>query len=497
MRNLCSIFHARFKRLRELIPNARSAQLMDYILLGWQNSNYKLKDSDQKWFMKEYSKIVDETGIALSTLKRYLKEFEEEGLIERRQALYSRNSETGFDCKKGCYISITSKFIFLLNDKNQNFSIATSLNTNEVQEKPVEQLLNNKSSITSNVDNIVNNSENFNQNETFEKLDLSCSNIRDLYLSIDNNIRDFNFLKNVDKNELPKVKSYLNAFEKTLFNDIKEEIPDEIKHLVLGTFINLVVKHKITLSSPEQVVAEYLFALINTEFFIKNIDCIKHRNNILAKLLRTNQWQTPKGFYNYFYLGKNFKDKNDIREKGWEESKSLEIKGLPDSEYMPEEILIDENKHPKLREIEKKISIIYNSIENIEKNLYADKNLDIIEMKSKKLEQLNTVLFKLYDEQNEIEAELELPLEIKDFPDSNYMSEEELIDDNKHSKLMEIENKISIINNSIVNLEKNLFSEKNIDSINANFKMLEELKKQLSKLLNQRHQIKLIQSEVA
>ena len=45
------------------------------------------------------------------------------------------------------------------------------------------------------------------------------------------------------------------------------------------------------------------------------------------------------------------------------------------------------------------------------------------------------------------------------------ISEEELIDDNKHSKLMEIENKISIINNSIVNLEKNLFSEKNIDSI--------------------------------
>lgn len=115
---------------------------------------------------------------------------------------------------------------------------------------------------------------------------------------------------------------------KNSFNDIKEEIPDEIKHLVLGTFINLVVKHKITLSSPEQVVAEYLFALINTEFFIKNIDCIKHRNNILAKLLRTNQWQTPKGFYNYFYLGKNFKDKNDIREKGWEESKSLEIKRL-------------------------------------------------------------------------------------------------------------------------------------------------------------------------
>ena len=121
--NLCSIFHARFSHLRTIIPNTRQAQLMDYILLGWQTSTYKLKNSNQKWFMKEFSKIVDETGIALSTLKRYLKEFEDEGLIERRQALYSRNSETGFDCKKGCYISITSKFIFLLMIKIKTFQL--------------------------------------------------------------------------------------------------------------------------------------------------------------------------------------------------------------------------------------------------------------------------------------------------------------------------------------------------------------------------------------
>lgn len=61
--NLCSIFHARFKRLREIIPNARAAQLIDYIILGWQTSSYKLKNSDQKWFMKEYKTLVAETGI--------------------------------------------------------------------------------------------------------------------------------------------------------------------------------------------------------------------------------------------------------------------------------------------------------------------------------------------------------------------------------------------------------------------------------------------------
>ena len=90
MGNLCYIFHSRFKNLIKVIPSTRKAQLLDYILLGWQTSIYTLKGSDKKWFMKPYSQIVEDTGIPKSTLERYIKELADAGFIERRQALYSR-----------------------------------------------------------------------------------------------------------------------------------------------------------------------------------------------------------------------------------------------------------------------------------------------------------------------------------------------------------------------------------------------------------------------
>src|SRR5690606_25118062 len=115
MGNLCSIFHMRFKSLMKVIPSARKAQLVDYILLGWQTSTYTLKNSDRKWFMKPYAEIVEDTGIPKSTLERYIKELVEEGFIERRQALYSRTKEQGgFEVKKGNYIHITDKLLTLI-----------------------------------------------------------------------------------------------------------------------------------------------------------------------------------------------------------------------------------------------------------------------------------------------------------------------------------------------------------------------------------------------
>jgi hypothetical protein len=208
----------------------------------------------------------------------------------------------------------------------------------------------------------------------------------------------------VDKTEQPRVESYLKAFDKTLFKNIKEEIPEEIKNMVFGTLINLVVKNKISLSSPEQLAAEYIFALINIDYFMTNVKCLKHRNNILAKILKKNSWKTPKGFYNYFYLGKNFQEKNKIRENNWEENKSNEIKGFPNTDFTDQ--IIDTNKHPKLVNLENQMYIITKSISDIEKNLYSDKNFDVINAKYKKIEELEKTLFKLYDEQNKIELEI-------------------------------------------------------------------------------------------
>lgn len=397
MRNLCSIFHARFKRLREIIPNARAAQLMDYILLGWQNSNYKLKDSDQKWFMKEYKTLVNETGIPLSSLKRYLKEFKNSNLIETKQALYSRSNENGFEVKKGCYITITPKLLDFLEIENlsNEKSVDNSENNESIEHYQVQKPILKKQECI-----------NFNKNELTEKLNLSRSYIRNLYFSLNNNISSQKIIKNVDNEESFRANALLETIEKTLYSDIKEEIPDEIKNLVFGTFVNLVVKHKVILSSPKQVVAEYIFALINYDFFLKNVDCIKHRNNILAKLLKTNSWKTPKGFYNYFYLGENFKDKARIREEWWSKTKENEKQQCPN--FLNIGHHLNGERDSRLVKVENEMSIVYAKIDSLKEALPSlfDEN-ERINIRNK-IEELTYELHQLWDLQKNIEGEVEL-----------------------------------------------------------------------------------------
>jgi len=397
MRNLCSIFHARFKRLREIIPNARAAQLMDYILLGWQNSNYKLKDSDQKWFMKEYKTLVNETGIPLSSLKRYLKEFKNSNLIETKQALYSRSNENGFEVKKGCYITITPKLLDFLEIEtlSNEKSVDNSENNESIEHYQVQKPILKKQECI-----------NFNKNELTEKLNLSRSYIRNLYFSLNNNISSQKIIKNVDNEESFRANALLETIEKTLYSDIKEEIPDEIKNLVFGTFVNLVVKHKVILSSPKQVVAEYIFALINYDFFLKNVDCIKHRNNILAKLLKTNSWKTPKGFYNYFYLGENFKDKARIREEWWSKTKENEKQQCPN--FLNIGHHLNGERDSRLVKVENEMSIVYAKIDSLKEALPSlfDEN-ERINIRNK-IEELTYELHQLWDLQKNIEGEVEL-----------------------------------------------------------------------------------------
>lgn len=383
--NLCSIFHARFKRLREIIPNARAAQLIDYIILGWQTSSYKLKNSDQKWFMKEYKTLVAETGIPLSSLKRYLKDFKDAGLIETRQALYARTTDTKFEVKKGCYIVITPKLLNLLQSEKSSY------------ENTVDKPENNKLIIKDNPQtNIKITAEciKFDKNELIEKPKMSSSNIRDLYPSLINIITESEITKTVDKSDEQRIDSVLQTIKKTLFNEIKEEISYEVKNLVFGTFINLVAKHKIFLSSPKQVVAEYLFALINYEYFLKDINCIKHRNNVLAKLLRTNSWKTPKGFYKHFYLGQNFKDKNEIREQSWLNIKENEIYNSTNLALI---------RDSRLTEVENRMASKAEEIRYLEESLCnLSSSEEIIKVKHQIEVSINEI-HKLWAEQAEIE----------------------------------------------------------------------------------------------
>lgn len=318
MGNLCSIFHSRFKHLIQIIPSPRKAQLMDYILLGWQTSKYKLKKSDQKWFMKHYDEIIEDTGIKRSTLGRYIKEFVDEGLIVRRHALYSRTSECSeFAIRKGTYMHPSDKLLHLLKPEEK---------TQPVLEETSDKPTHNPSNDDLNDDIKPSECSNIAANERTDSLKMSEPYIRDLYTSSFNNISRKKTGLSVDNSDLKKLISQYETMQQWVEREIKEEISTEVKKLVLGTFFNLSFKDKLKLSSPEQVVAEYFYALTNVEYYLPEVTCFKHRNNILAKILRNKDWRTPKGFYNRFYLGLSFKEKQALKEERWQQEKAIEIK---------------------------------------------------------------------------------------------------------------------------------------------------------------------------
>lgn len=401
MGNLCAIFHMRFRRLIKIIPSVRKAQLVDYILLGWQNSTYKLRNSDHKWFMKPYSQIVEDTGIAKSTLERYIKELHDEGFIERRQALYSRTKEHGeFEVKKGTYIHITDKLLNLIAPAKTVLDPSSELEVLPEANYTVEAIH------TENTDAITIEKEvdskttcyKSDQNEGTDPLILMESYIRDLYSS--NPINNIIFKKtthSVDKTPFRKLTQQFESIQNLLYSEIKEEISDEIKKIVAGTFFNLMVKNKQSFSSPKQLVAEYLYALLNVDFYFPQIRCFKHRNNILSKMLRENRWLTPKGFYKYFYLGQFFKDQQEIREKRWIHQKNNEINLY----------CIGDKKDKRLIQLEEQMHEKSNLINQLIESIPHESNEETIAIIQENIKTLRSELKGLWQQQDDLEKKIE------------------------------------------------------------------------------------------
>lgn len=393
MGNLCSIFHSRFKNLIKVIPSARKAQLMDYILLGWQTSNYKLKGSEQKWFMKPYDQIVADTGIPKSTLERYIKELNDAGFIERRQALYSRTKEQGgFEVKKGTYIHITDKLLALL--KPNGTSPVAPLS----QSKDPVKKTNTIQESQRNLDKTPPTCKSLEINEGTDSLILRGSYIRDLYPSSFINTISFKKITcSVDKATLQRLNQQYESIQKWLLTEIKEEIPDSVKKLVLGTFFNLTFEHQKQFSSPNQLASEYLYVLLNNDFYLPNVSCIKHRNNILSKIIRDNHWRTPKGFYKYFYLGQSFKDKLELREQKWQREKANEIRQGSGRDFCQ----TDE----RLIQLEAKMSEKSALIDELTKRLYQESSEEILFELRNNIQRLRNDLESLWHQQFLIEQE--------------------------------------------------------------------------------------------
>ncbi|HAT4481962.1 TPA: helix-turn-helix domain-containing protein, partial [Legionella pneumophila] len=394
MGNLCSIFHVRFKHLMKVIPSARKAQLVDYILLGWQTSTYTLKNSSNKWFMKPYTEIVEDTGIPKSTLERYIKELVEEGFIERRQALYSRTKEQGgFEVKKGSYIHITDKLLALIKP-SQPAPETPQENTTDIHNEPNDSYQQDNED----QDNIKPECNEFDINEGIDPLKMRGLYISDLYPSFFiNNIIFKKLTRSVDKPTLQRLSQQFESIQNLLYSEIKEEIPDEVKKLVLGTFFNLTFEHKKQLSSPKQLAAEYLFALLNSEFYLPDVTCFKHRNNILSKMIRENRWRTPKGFYKHFYLGQDFKDQQELREERWQKQKNNEIN--------PNQEIMKEQKDERLTQLEVQMLEKSTLLDTLTQSIYQQSSEEVIVTIRERIQEVRRELEHLWHQQFLIEQE--------------------------------------------------------------------------------------------
>ncbi|HHS8316157.1 TPA: helix-turn-helix domain-containing protein [Legionella pneumophila] len=380
----------------KVIPSARKAQLVDYILLGWQTSTYKLKNSDHKWFMKPYAQIVEDTGIPKSTLERYIKELHDEGFIERRQALYSRTKEQGgFEVKKGTYIHITDKLLSLIKPSEPIPDIAQE----DARDIPNDQNDSHQkdSHVQSNIKPECNEHD---INEGTDPLKMRGLYISDLYRSsFSNTITLKKLSHSVDKATFTRLSQQFEIIQQVLFSEIKEEIPDEVKKLVLGTFFNLTFEHKKQFSSPKQITAEYLFALLNVEFYLPDVTCFKHRNNIISKMIRNNRWRTPKGFYKHFYLGQQFKDQQELREERWNHQKNYEVNSTQE--------VFEVQNDERLKQLEAQMYEKSTLLDVLNQSIYQQvREEDIIAIRVR-IQEVGHELEQLWIKQAAIEQELE------------------------------------------------------------------------------------------
>ncbi|MCE3045435.1 hypothetical protein [Legionella sp. 16cNR16C] len=344
--------------------------------------------------MKPYEEIAADTGIPKGTFQRYLKEFSDKGFIERRQALFTRTANGAFQVKKGAYINITEKFLSLLKQPGSK-SKKVTVKSNSIQSN---QFQSNRHAIA---DENVSRCSNKSTIEMIEPLNLRGLYISDLYNSfLKNNIIGKNLFSSVDKTTHLRTIKQFEAVQDFLFSDVKEEIPEPVKELVSGTFYNLLVKQSVRISAPKQLAAEYLFALLNSQYYLPKVTCFKHRNNILSKLLRTKQWQTPKGFYNHFYLGDQFKDKQILRETRWQTIKEAEM----NPHY---ELAKDVREDSRLTAIEAAICAKAALLDALNKAIIQQSEEESILAMRKKIQDTRKELEALWDKQRAIELELE------------------------------------------------------------------------------------------
>ena len=292
MGNLCSIYHAHFDKLVALTNNHNKAVFLDKCLFWWQISTYTL-DDEKVWFTRSIPHMAGELAIAERSVSRYLAEFEEKGLLERTCKLSSSNKNNQFKVTKRLYIRITEKFLQLLKLKST---------TSDASEKDEDCSF-------------------LDQCGEIDNANLAGSLYKDKDLNPINN-NTVSHLDNVNNLEttltLPNKAS--NIISYPVESQIGERITEPLKNYIKGMLYNVKKQYEVHFSDPNKLFAEIVFS-ITQDCQWQGINDVHHRINVIAKILRKNQWKTPKGFYNHWDVGHQFRKKEQNRFKQAQQEK--------------------------------------------------------------------------------------------------------------------------------------------------------------------------------
>lgn len=278
--NIATIYHDRHDQLKLLAGSPAKAEFLSKCIYWWQISKYKIKNSDYIWFTRTTDELAAGAGLSESSVGRYLRDFADKGLIEKRVIKrFSRKHDQDIAC---LHIRITDKLLALLKTTTKNQTISDneqpdSKNLPQLDDTPSVNL----------TDPTINNKGDSPNNSTVKHDDVNCGE---------------------------KQKA---SFEKTVFpieKEIGERVSEEIKDQVKGMLCNVLKNQGQGLKHNERLFTEVLFAVTNKEQF-KDVDCMNHRINIAASLIRKKQWRTPKGFYNHWDIGQAFKERDEVKRR--------------------------------------------------------------------------------------------------------------------------------------------------------------------------------------
>jgi len=292
---LAPIFFKDFAKFLDATGNnTRKAEFLSRLYHYTKISKFKL--NGLKCFTRSISTLATDSNISKSTVSSYLKEFEEKGLIERRNVLCK---------KKRLYIRVTN-FLY------STLGIKCSSNTqNRVIENPKIGLsiykvkYDNKRSNLSNT-SITANSDSADsadilktcnaQNNDFDLInDLELSKpsteeLADSYAEYEQQPQTKEKIQ-LGKSSQPQApKQAANPPRKPVEQEITKTLTKTQKKYVKSVTRNLGAQIKIT--KPEKLTKEIEQAIINPKRFSKS-KSFKHKVNAIAKTIRSGHWHAP------------------------------------------------------------------------------------------------------------------------------------------------------------------------------------------------------------